>query len=452
MLGIFLSAGDTKNFTPLDWRKAVLAADPVIMTERVTTSLLENALTKDDIAALKAVDMSTGPKLAKMDLFLLEMMKIDRCADRLKAMKCRAQFGERCDKLYQDVMTAYEGFDALQTSDAFADLLELILLIGNYLNSGSLSGGAHGFRIKNINRLEGTKGVTKSSLLHFIADTVETKFPHMRDFLDDLKIVYRAQRIDLDALRQGIRDLRVEMEETREIVNSIKPSPTVTENGVEMPDRFSAEMAAFMKDSTQRYDALSEAHTKMLKSFEDAVVFYGEDPALTKPEDFLPVFTTFMDSYTVASAENKVVRDRKERDEKRRKAEEERLSKRRKSKAATTEMFALPSLPTLGAGDEGDDGEAGGGFGLGMDDLLESLKRGTGSGGGGAGGNSGGKTAPPPRRSSRRRSSGGSSRQRSRSRKASGASLSETVREALGLALLREESEGVLGREEGGEE
>ena len=56
-------------------------------------------------------------------------------------------------------------------------------------------GGAQGFRIAFLAQLKSLRTTdSKSSLLHFLAGTVERKFPNVLDFPDDLSYASRAAR------------------------------------------------------------------------------------------------------------------------------------------------------------------------------------------------------------------------------------------------------------------
>jgi hypothetical protein len=50
-----------------------------------------------------------------------------------------------CD--WQDIVAATAACEEVKSSKKFAQILELILLVGNYMNSGSKNGQAFGFEI-----------------------------------------------------------------------------------------------------------------------------------------------------------------------------------------------------------------------------------------------------------------------------------------------------------------
>ena len=96
--------------------------------------------------------------------------------------------------------------------------LQVILAVGNYMNAGNVRvGGAIGFRISFLTQVStmtqyvrndsitnffatSTQLKTlrtsdnKSSLLHFVANMVDKKFPHVLEFSDDLSYAIKAAR------------------------------------------------------------------------------------------------------------------------------------------------------------------------------------------------------------------------------------------------------------------
>ena len=62
-------------------------------------------------------------------------------------------------------------------------MLELILLMGNIMNTGSRNEQSVGFDISYLPKLSNTKDRdNKGTLLHFLAETIEKSHPHLINF------------------------------------------------------------------------------------------------------------------------------------------------------------------------------------------------------------------------------------------------------------------------------
>lgn len=72
---------------------------------------------------------------------------------------------------------------------------QLILLIGNFMNTTSIKGGAFGFKITSLNKLADTKDMRGLTLLHFLERTAARTFPEMDEgFLQEMVVVVEASR------------------------------------------------------------------------------------------------------------------------------------------------------------------------------------------------------------------------------------------------------------------
>src|SRR5690606_9748653 len=71
----------------------------------------------------------------------------------------------------------------------------MILMLGNFMNGRGFRGNAQAMRIHSINRLVETKASDgKTTLLHFLANTIEQKFPELLSFLTEFEHVFDARR------------------------------------------------------------------------------------------------------------------------------------------------------------------------------------------------------------------------------------------------------------------
>lgn len=84
----------------------------------------------------------------------------------------------------------------LRNSKQLAEILKICLAIGNYLNGSTFRGGAYGFKLDALLKLNETKsnGSGPSSLLHYVAKYMEEKNPKLMDFLAEMPHLADAAR------------------------------------------------------------------------------------------------------------------------------------------------------------------------------------------------------------------------------------------------------------------
>lgn len=75
------------------------------------------------------------------------MGTVPRLRPRLNAILFKLQFSEQVENIKPEIVSVTAACEELRKSESFSSLLELTLLIGNYMNAGSRNAGAFGFNI-----------------------------------------------------------------------------------------------------------------------------------------------------------------------------------------------------------------------------------------------------------------------------------------------------------------
>ena len=95
-----------------------------------------------------------------------------------------------------DIVASTAACEEVRKSKKFAKLLELILLIGNIMNTGSKNAQSVGFDISYLPKLNNTKDrENKATLLHFLCELVERDHKELLNFADELMHLDRASRL-----------------------------------------------------------------------------------------------------------------------------------------------------------------------------------------------------------------------------------------------------------------
>lgn len=68
-------------------------------------------------------------------------------------------------------------------------------MMGNYMNAGSRNQQSFGFDLNYLTKLSSTKSADqKTTLLHFLANTCDLRFPDIKDFAVELRNVEEASK------------------------------------------------------------------------------------------------------------------------------------------------------------------------------------------------------------------------------------------------------------------
>ncbi|CAF5178988.1 unnamed protein product [Rotaria magnacalcarata] len=130
--------------------------------------------------------------LSDDDQFLYGLSKIERLSQKLNVVSFMANFSETNQNLMPQLKAIIAASASLKNNSRFKRLLEIILAFGNYMNS-SKRGPVYGFKLASLEILTDTRTHDKRlTLLHYITQTIEERFPDVLYFHTDLQAIEKA--------------------------------------------------------------------------------------------------------------------------------------------------------------------------------------------------------------------------------------------------------------------
>lgn len=79
-----------------------------------------------------------------------QMSNVKRLRPRLSAILFKLQFEEQVNNIKPDIMAVSTACEEIKKSSSFSKLLELVLLMGNYMNAGSRNAQTFGFDLSSL--------------------------------------------------------------------------------------------------------------------------------------------------------------------------------------------------------------------------------------------------------------------------------------------------------------
>ncbi|KAJ4945521.1 hypothetical protein JOQ06_023205 [Pogonophryne albipinna] len=272
------------------------------------------------------------------------MSSIKRLMPRLQATLFRLQFEEQMNNIKPDVVSVTAACEELSKSQSFTKLLEIILLVGNYMNAGSRNGKAFGFSISYLCKLRDTKTADlKQTLLHFLADVCQEQYPEIMGFADELVHVEKASRVSAETLQKNLEQMGRQIKTLEKDLETFPPP----QNDKDL----------FVEKMHEKLDLL---HKNMEKQYTDLGQYFVFDPRKISVEEFFGDLNTFKNMFQQAVKENQ---KRKEAEEKIKRA------KLAREKAEKEKEEKLKKNQHLDINTDGDE------TGI-MDGLLEALQSG----------------------------------------------------------------------------
>ncbi|OUM65318.1 hypothetical protein PIROE2DRAFT_60114 [Piromyces sp. E2] len=237
-------------------------------------------------------------ELNKAEMFLLNLLRIPKCHERLKAIQYKTQFTERVNDLKPDILIIITACKELKHSRKLSKMLELILSIGNYMNGDSFRGGAFGFNIDLLTKLQDVKSTdSKSNLVNYLVKTIQKHYPELMKLGDDLQTLEKAKRISTKTIDQEIADLECGMINLQKELNIQDESADYVQ--------YRQALSEFLHETEPVFDELIALRSEMRDSFKNVVEYFGEDIKTATSEGFFGIFWTFLKELEKADMENK---------------------------------------------------------------------------------------------------------------------------------------------------
>ncbi|XP_013963968.1 formin-like protein 3 isoform X2 [Canis lupus baileyi] len=254
--------------------------------------------TEAEVKLLRQYERERQPldELAAEDRFMLLFSKVERLTQRMAGMAFLGNFQDNLQMLTPQLNAIIAASASVKSSQKLKQMLEIILALGNYMNS-SKRGAVYGFKLQSLDLLLDTKSTDrKMTLLHFIALTVKEKYPDLANFWHELHFVEKAAAVSLENVLLDVKELGRGME-------LIRRECSIHDNTV---------LRNFLSTNEGKLDKLQRDAKTAEEAYNAVVRYFGESPKTTPPSVFFPVFVRFIRSYKEAEQENEARKKQEE--------------------------------------------------------------------------------------------------------------------------------------------
>nr|XP_033800692.1 protein diaphanous homolog 2 isoform X6 [Geotrypetes seraphini] len=200
-LSIFLGS----NRMPYEEIKSIiLEVDEEKLSESLIQSLVKNIPEQKELNALAQLK-SEYEDLCEPEQFGVVMSSLKMLRPRLNGILFKLTFEEHVSNIKPDIMAVTLACEELKKSENFNRLIELVLLVGNYMNSGSRNAQSLGFNLSFLCKIRDTKSSDqKTTLLHFLAEICEEKYRDILKFPEELEHVESASKVSAQNLKSSL--------------------------------------------------------------------------------------------------------------------------------------------------------------------------------------------------------------------------------------------------------
>uniref|UniRef100_A0A8C3UM63 Formin like 2 n=1 Tax=Catharus ustulatus TaxID=91951 RepID=A0A8C3UM63_CATUS len=291
-----LDANRAKNLA-ITLRKAGKTADEICRAIHVfdlktlpvdfVECLMRFLPTENEVKVLRLYERERKPleNLSDEDRFMMQFSKIERLMQKMTIMAFIGNFAESIQMLTPQLHAIIAASVSIKSSQKLKKILEIILALGNYMNS-SKRGAVYGFKLQSLDLLLETKSTDrKQTLLHYISNVVKDKYQHVALFYNELHYVEKAAAVSLENVLLDVKELQRGLELT-------KREYTMHDHNTMLKD--------FIQSNEGKLKKLQDDAKIAQDAFDDAVKYFGENPKTTPPSVFFPVFVRFVKAYKEA--------------------------------------------------------------------------------------------------------------------------------------------------------
>ncbi|KAL4843947.1 hypothetical protein H8958_002839 [Nasalis larvatus] len=307
-------------------RNIILEVNEDLLSEALIQNLVKHLPEQkilNELAELK----NEYDDLCEPEQFGVVMSSVKMLQPRLSSILFKLTFEEHINNIKPSIIAVTLACEELKKSESFNRLLELVLLVGNYMNSGSRNAQSLGFKINFLCKVDSSFTLTILMQSHF---NWLCKSEFAGPFI-----------ISANLLNKSIpRD--IENAKYRWVISLTKSY-------------------SFTKSAREQYEKLSTMHNNMMKLYENLGEYFIFDSKTVSIEEFFGDLNNFRTLFLEAVRENNKRREMEEKTRRaklaKEKAEQEKLERQKKKKQL------------IDINKEGDETGV-------MDNLLEALQSG----------------------------------------------------------------------------
>ncbi|XP_011314517.1 uncharacterized protein form3 [Fopius arisanus] len=264
----------------------------------------------DELEMLKSFDGDKS-KLGNAEKFFLQLIQVPNYKLRIECMLLKEEFAANMSYLEPSINSMILAGEDLMTNKPLQEMLYMVLVAGNFLNSGGYAGNAAGVKLSSLQKLTEIRANKPGmNLIHYVALQVERKRKDLLHFAKNMSTLEAAAKTTIEQLMNEFNTLDTKI---KKITTQIQLPSTEAD--------IQEQMAQFLLVAEQGMAQLKRDMEELETVRHSLAEFFCEDANAFKIEECYRIFHQFCQKFNQAVAENE-----------RRKLQEEQINARRKQR------------------------------------------------------------------------------------------------------------------------
>lgn len=237
---------------------------------------------------LLAQNVGIKDQVDRTDQFMMELAELAGLRGKVLCALSAKTFNDEAVEVIRNMDTFAMIPAEVMASTKLASTLQTVLAMGNFLNSGTARGGAHGFKLEALAMLSTVKNAQGGSLLDYIVSSMERDQPGILP-LDDMASLHRSAMLSLDAIGEDVQALLESVTNVSEQIKSIGDDASLAS--------FKTEMETFASEAVKVREEIISLRGLMMEKQQAMMGHFGErnKASRARAEDLFRMLREFAD-------------------------------------------------------------------------------------------------------------------------------------------------------------
>ncbi|XP_043582557.1 uncharacterized protein LOC122567722 isoform X2 [Bombus pyrosoma] len=286
----------------------------------------------DELEMLKSFDGDKS-KLGNAEKFFLQLIQVPNYKLRIECMLLKEEFAANMSYLEPSINSMILAGEDLMTNKPLQEVLYMVLVAGNFLNSGGYAGNAAGVKLSSLQKITEIRANKPGmNLIHYVALQAERKRKDLLDFAKGMTTLEAATKTTTEQLNNEFNALDTKIKKIKAQINFPSTETDIQE-----------QMAQFLQIAEREMSQLKRDMEELETLRRSLAEFFCEDSNTFKIEECLKIFHQFCQKFNQAVAENERRRIQEEQILARRKQREEQLLAKKRLLTNNQQQIEAPT-------------------------------------------------------------------------------------------------------------
>ncbi|EKF28589.1 formin, putative [Trypanosoma cruzi marinkellei] len=220
--------------------------------------------------------------------FFMMTMKIGHYAERLQCWNLKNEFKGRIDDLEVKICRTLEGVSAVMESTYLPRMLQVVLAVSNFLNTGSRFQEAKGFRVTQLPQIiEFPTTNNNRVLLDYLVEIIDQQDPALHNWTEELlSAAENASNFDVPGVAGELKSVRARLQKCASLVRAIPDDKPWT-----------TKLGKFIYTAFPALDHVEQLMNELNAKIELMPAYFCENPSSFSMNDTMRCLANFAKKY-----------------------------------------------------------------------------------------------------------------------------------------------------------